>query len=134
MPRRLLEHVQMRQIIQWFTEWLTQREVGFSQCCKSQMESLYDEWYSCLYSYGRPSATPGNWSNNFESSVSRRLHMTSMRTRRRTAYPPLTRELRVSRWQWAEEHQNWNINEWRMCLFSDKSRFCLTNRDWRILV
>lgn len=54
MPRRPLEHVQMHLIVQWVTEGLTQRELvqslGFSQCCKSRVKLLCDEWYShiCL--------------------------------------------------------------------------------------
>lgn len=67
-------------------------------------------------------------------TVRRRLHNIGLRARRRASHPDLNREHRVYRRQWAEEHRNWAINEWRNCLFTDESRFRLYNCDGRILV
>lgn len=62
MPLMRLQLVQMRQIIQWMTETLTQRYVaqrlGYFQSCKSHVGSLCDEWYNhILCSFGMTTTT-----------------------------------------------------------------------------
>lgn len=48
---------------------------------------------------------------------------------KKTTFSPITSEHRVSRRPWAEDH-----NECQMCLFTDESRFCLTNRNECVII
>ncbi|XP_050508889.1 odorant receptor 67c-like [Diabrotica virgifera virgifera] len=60
--------------------------------------------------------------------------MTSLRARRRSSNPVLTREYRRLRGVWDEEYRNLAINEWRNCLFTDESRFHINNSDYLFFV
>ena len=46
----------------------------------------------------------------------------------------LTDRHRHERLQWADRHINWTRQDWRTVLFSDESRFALSNSDGRIRV
>ncbi|GFU30722.1 transposable element Tcb2 transposase [Trichonephila clavipes] len=47
---------------------------------------------------------------------------------------PLTPAHRRRRSVWCREHRNWRDNEWRRVLFTDESRFSLSNDSHRILI
>lgn len=67
-------------------------------------------------------------------TIRRTLHAAGMRARRRVCCPQLMPVHRRNRLAWANEHGNWDIEEWRRCLFSDESRFTLYRPDGRIMV
>ena len=69
-----------------------------------------------------------------DRTIRRRLNEFNLRARRRAKFPILTVAHRVSRRQWAVNHQHWNDEEWGRCLFADESRFTLHHSDGRILV
>jgi hypothetical protein len=48
--------------------------------------------------------------------------------------PELLRGHRVSRLLLAQEHLNWNLEQWKSLLFSDESRFALQSPDGRARV
>jgi transposase len=48
--------------------------------------------------------------------------------------PELLRGHRVSRLLFAQEHLNWNLEQWKSVLFSDESRFALRSPDGRARV
>lgn len=67
-------------------------------------------------------------------TVRRRLHEQGLRARRRAASPQLLPRHRAARRVWAQEHANWDANEWNRCMFTDECRFNLYEKDGRILV
>lgn len=67
-------------------------------------------------------------------TVRRRLREYNLRARRRARCPALNRDHRAARREWAREHLDWGLDEWRRCLFSDESRFRLHHSDGRVLV
>ena len=66
-----------------------------------------------------------------EITVRRRLKEYGLRSRRPATGPDLTRAHRVTRLQFARDHQNWGNEEWKNILFSDESRYCLKSPDGR---
>lgn len=67
------------------------------------------------------------------STIRRRLHERGLRARRRFKCIRLTAQHRRERRNWVDRHRMWGLPEWRNCLFSDESRFCLYHSDSRIL-
>ena len=72
--------------------------------------------------------------NISEWTVRRPLHAAGLSSRTRATGPPLSREHRIARLNFAREHFAWTIEDWSRVLFSDESRFCLTGSDRRARV
>ncbi|KAK7106419.1 hypothetical protein V1264_017679 [Littorina saxatilis] len=68
-------------------------------------------------------------------TVRRRLVDRGLHCRRpdRTA-PVLTAHARLARYQFAQQHLNWTWRQWQNILFTDESRFCVSNADGRIRI
>lgn len=64
-------------------------------------------------------------------TVSRRLSNAGLRRRRPLRVPLLTFQHRQRRLQWAREHQNWLLPQWRNVLFTDETRIGLFSDDYR---
>lgn len=61
------------------------------------------------------------------------LHIAGLRARRRDVCPRLLRQHRRARREWAMDHMNWVMDQWRNCCFSDESKFNLYRPDGRTL-
>ncbi|PSN42570.1 hypothetical protein C0J52_15439 [Blattella germanica] len=57
----------------------------------------------------------------------------NLHARRPWRAPGLTRQHEISRWEWAEEHENWNLSRWNCVMFSDETRICLKLDSGQIL-
>lgn len=64
-------------------------------------------------------------------TVSRRLHAVNLHSRRAAVRLPLTPRHRRARMTFCRHHQRWNRQQWAMVLFTDESRFTLSNCDGR---
>ncbi|CAH1996574.1 unnamed protein product [Acanthoscelides obtectus] len=60
--------------------------------------------------------------------------MANLRPRRPLRGPRLTRRQIAARLQWAREHQEWLLPQWRNVVFTDEVRFGLVSGDRRIRV
>ena len=81
------------------------------------------------------SVTPGTHNPRISTqTVQNRLAENNLRARRPYVGTVLTDRHRRDRLQWADRHINWTRQDWRMILFSDESRFALSNSDGRIRV
>lgn len=69
--------------------------------------------------------------NVSERTVRRRLQESTLYSRRPATGPELLRQHRVARLQFARQHQNWNVGDWRHVMFTDESRFALRSPDGR---
>lgn len=67
-------------------------------------------------------------------TVRKRLCESNLRSRRPLRKPRLTVQHKVRRLAFAREHADWTIEQWSRVLFSDESRFRLTNCDGRLRV
>ncbi|GFX42340.1 transposable element Tcb2 transposase [Trichonephila clavipes] len=67
-------------------------------------------------------------------TVARRLHGGGLFARRPLRCVPLTPAHWRRRSLWCREHRNWRDNEWGRVLFTDESRFSLSNDSHRILI
>lgn len=65
------------------------------------------------------------------STVRRRLGERKIAARRAATGPKLTAEHRRARLQFAREHVNWTLEQWKAVLFSDETRVCLFCNDRR---
>lgn len=72
--------------------------------------------------------------NISEWTVRRRLRDAGLSSRTRATGPPLSREHRTARLNFARNHLTWTLENWSRVLFSDESRFCLTGSDRRVRV
>lgn len=66
-----------------------------------------------------------------DQTVRNRLHDDRMRARRPAMGVFLTRRHRRERLDFARDHQNWQEDQWSLVLFSDESRFTVSNNDGR---
>ena len=81
------------------------------------------------------SVTPGTHNPRISAQTVRNcLAENSLRARRPYVGTVLTDRHRHDRLQWADRHINWTRQDWRRILFSDESRFALSNSDGRIRV
>ena len=64
-------------------------------------------------------------------TVRRRLRDSGLKNRRPYVGPALTPGHRQRRLHWAQQHQRWTRRQWRTVVFSDESRFSLSNADGR---
>lgn len=64
-------------------------------------------------------------------TVRRRLKEANLTPRRPARGPKLTARHRKERLEFAREHINWNIEQWRSVLFTDECRICLHGSDRR---
>lgn len=62
------------------------------------------------------------------------LHRGGLFARRPMVCIPLTAQHKRDRTTWAQQHQNWTLDDWSRVLFSDESRFCLQPDNRRILI
>ena len=67
-------------------------------------------------------------------TVRRRLRNGGLHCRRPVVRPILTPRHRQQRLQWTQNRQHWTWRQWRTVLFSDESRFCISNGDGRIRI
>lgn len=67
-------------------------------------------------------------------TIRNRLHENTLHSRRPIRVPVLSRGNRTTRLRWAEEHQNWQEQDWAHILFTDESRFGLRPDSRRIRV
>lgn len=65
------------------------------------------------------------------STVSRRLHESSLASNKPATGPLLTRAHRRARLHFAQEHVEWNLEDWQRVLFSDETRVSLHSPDGR---
>ncbi|PSN45607.1 hypothetical protein C0J52_17418 [Blattella germanica] len=63
-----------------------------------------------------------------------RLDEGNLHARRPWRAPGLTRQHEISRWELAEEHENWNLSRWNCVMFSDETRICLKLDSGQILI
>lgn len=68
------------------------------------------------------------------NTVRNRLHATGLHARRPYVGPILTDRHRNARFDWANRHRNWRLQQWHGVVFSDESRFHLRNADGRLRV
>ena len=69
-----------------------------------------------------------------DQTIRNRLHVGDLRARRLARGPILTRQ-HCARWyEFAQEHQNWRLQNWRIVLFTDESRFHRSACDRRVRV
>lgn len=64
-------------------------------------------------------------------TIRRRLREYGLRARRPSVQPTLLHRHRVARLQWARQHVRFGIDNWRRVLFTDESRFQLSQADGR---
>jgi len=64
-------------------------------------------------------------------TVRNRLHAANLRAYRPAVRPILTRRHRLARFQWTQNHVNWQLRHWTPVLFTDESRFCVDFHDGR---
>ncbi len=69
-----------------------------------------------------------------DDTVRRRLAANNLRCRRPARGPVLTTRHRQARLQWATQHRHWRHQQWRSIVFSDESRYCVSNSDGRVRV
>lgn len=67
-------------------------------------------------------------------TVRRRLQAAGLYARRPYVGPNLTQQHRQRRLLWARQHLRWVRREWNQVVFSDESRFTVTNADGRVRV
>lgn len=79
-------------------------------------------------------ATMGTRGNVAPVTVRRRLRTAGLMARRPHVGLMLTRVRRQRRLQWARNHQRIRRQQWNSVLFSDESRFSLSNADGRLRV
>ena len=81
------------------------------------------------------SVTPSTHNSRISAqTVRNRLAENNLRARRPYVGTILTDRHCRDRLQWADRHINWKRQDWRTVLFSDESRFALSNSDGRIRV
>ena len=81
------------------------------------------------------SVTPGTHNPRISAqTVRNHLAENNLRARRPYVGTVLTDRHRRNRLQWADRHTKWARQDWRTILFSDESRFALSNSDGRIRV
>ena len=69
--------------------------------------------------------------NVSDQTIRNPLHARNLRARRPVVRQLLTRQQRIARQQWAISHRRWTCAEWRMVMFSDKSRYNVDHHDDR---
>ncbi|GBN97391.1 hypothetical protein AVEN_144260-1 [Araneus ventricosus] len=69
-----------------------------------------------------------------EHTVQRALLDMGLCSRRPTRVPLLTKRHRQLRLQWAREHRDWTMDEWKRVAWSDESRFLIHHVDGRVRV
>ena len=81
------------------------------------------------------SVAPGTHNPRISAQTIRtHLAENNLRAHRPYVGTVLTDRQRLDRRQWADRHINWTRQDWRTILFSDESRFALSNSDGRIRV
>lgn len=66
-----------------------------------------------------------------ETTVRRRLHEADLHSRAAAVRVPLTQRHRQARMAFCRNHQRWNRQQWGRVLYTDESRFTLSNSDAR---
>ena len=66
-----------------------------------------------------------------EQTIRNRLHDNGIHARRSAVRPPLTRDHRTARRQFAAQYEYMPFGSLRKILFTDESRFCFDNNDGR---
>lgn len=69
-----------------------------------------------------------------DQTIRNRLPEVGLRPRRPCKVPRLQCHHKVDRLRFAQQHRNWQFRHWRNVLFTDESRFRLTNCDGRLRV
>lgn len=74
------------------------------------------------------------WKNDSKINISRsttirRLKEMGYECKNSIKRPLLTKKQKAKRLNWAKEHKNWTIADWRNIIWSDESRFCVSFGD-----
>lgn len=69
-----------------------------------------------------------------DQTIRNRLHEAGMHARRPAARPILSQRHREARLSFSQEHVGWSMDQWAPVLFTDESRFNLSNNDRRVRV
>lgn len=69
-----------------------------------------------------------------DQTIRNRLRKENIRPKRPVKKPRLTNEHKAARRTFAQNHADWNLNQWQSVLFSDESRYRLTRCDGRLRV
>lgn len=102
-----------------------------------------EDRYIALTARREPHSTAGDYRRQLQQAtgttvsdqtVRNRLHDINLHARRPLRCPPLTRDRRRLRLQWARAHEHWLLPEWSNCLFSDETRFALVPDNYRLRV
>ncbi|GFS96348.1 transposable element Tcb2 transposase [Trichonephila clavipes] len=103
-------------------------EFGIAQSIVSQLWRQFQTTGTAIrgFSSGRPRGTT--------PVDDRRLHGGGLFARRPVRCVPLTPARRRRPSLWCQEHRNWRDNEWGRVLFTDESRFSLSNDSHHILI
>ena len=72
--------------------------------------------------------------NASRQTIRGRLHSFNLRSRRPAVRLPLTQHHRQARMRWCRLHQRWTRQQWSTILFTDESRFSLSQNDGRVRV
>jgi len=72
-----------------------------------------------------------NLANVSRSTVTRRLHDVGLFGRIGIKKPLISKKNKKARLQFAKDHQNWTIEDWKKVAFSDESKFNLFGSDGR---
>lgn len=67
-------------------------------------------------------------------TIRNRLHDSGLNARRAATCPVLTAAHRVHRLNFAHDHVDWTLDQWRAVLFTNESRFSLDGNDRRVRV
>jgi len=76
----------------------------------------------------------GHRRNVSQSTVHCTLLRMGLRSRRQVRVPMITPVHRRKCLQWAREHQNWTLEQWKKVAWSDESHFLLDHVDGRVRV
>ncbi|KAJ8254683.1 hypothetical protein GJAV_G00196010 [Gymnothorax javanicus] len=76
----------------------------------------------------------GHGKNVSQHTVHRALLRMGLRRRRSVSVRMLTPDHHQQRLQWAQEHQDWTLEQWKKVVWSDESQFVLHHVDGRVRV
>lgn len=112
---------------------------------RSRVTSVREDRYVANFVRRNRSVTVQGVQNHFQrtfhrvisrTTMRRRLTAANLRSRRPLRVPRLLHRHKVARLEWAREHRNWVLEQWRNVLFSDETRIGLVSdsrrqRVWR---
>ncbi|GBN62256.1 hypothetical protein AVEN_3795-1 [Araneus ventricosus] len=100
-------------------------------CSRSAAVSIHAKW---INDGDTSSRRQGPSASVSEHTVHRTLLNSGLSSRRPTRVPLLTKRHRQLRLQWAREHRDWTMDEWKRVAWSDESRLLIHHVDGRARV